>query len=50
MKMSKKAVRKNLITRLLRLCIFAFVVFTAILLVDMQVSIADKKQEIEIKK
>lgn len=41
--MKRKKNRKNII---LRVCIFAFVVYAAVILIDMQVNLADKKQEL----
>lgn len=44
MKKREKNVRKNLI---LRLCVFAFAVYAAITLVDMQVEITNRRQMLE---
>lgn len=40
----KKKSRKNFI---MRLCVFAFVVYAAVLLIDMQVTLSSRKQELE---
>ena len=40
----KKKSRKNFI---MRLCVFAFVAYAAVLLIDMQVTLSSRKQELE---
>lgn len=40
----KKKGRKNFI---MRLCVFAFVAYAAVLLIDMQVTLSTRKQELE---
>lgn len=43
----KKSIQKNRKSFVFRLCIFAFVVYAAVMLVDMQVTLADRNQELE---